>query len=212
MSANELVLDATRREVFGKGAMRKLRVKGLIPGVIYGLHDPVSIQVNEREALRMVNQLHGTTKLVKLRLSKADGGGQSDHHALLKEVQTTPVGQRVVHMDFNEVRTDLQVKVLVGIRTHGVPVGVTFGGTMQVIMHEVMVECLPTSIPEYLEVDVSGLAIGNNLHAKDLALPKGVVLASDPGATVLVITGRAKEEEAHAEVAEGAEEAPKAAE
>ncbi|MDH4120374.1 MAG: 50S ribosomal protein L25 [Deltaproteobacteria bacterium] len=210
MKSQSLVLEAARRNQTGKSAVSKLRRQGLIPAILYGGKTPISIQVGEKEANRLVKHLHGTTQMVTVHLPAADGQPASKHTALLKEVQSTPVGRHLLHMDFNEIDPNIKVRVAVEIHPVGTPVGVTFGGTMQVIMHEVMVECLPQEIPNTIEVDVSHLKIGHNLHVKDLTFPAGVTAFSDPGATVVVVSGRGAEDDLDKEI--GPAVAPEAAE
>ena len=191
MAKVDLVLDATPRVVFGKNAMRKLRATGELPAVIYGQGEPLSVQVSARLANKVIHQAHG--QIIKVRLQ--DGKKTADKACLLKEVQATPVGARLLHLDFQEVSADRPVRVSVEIHPVGTPVGVTFGGIMQVMMHAITVECLPKDIPAFIEVDVTDLKIGHSLHVKEITYPKGVKPVTDGQTAVVVITGRTKEEE-----------------
>jgi len=199
----EITLDATLREGKGKSAAKRLRSEGIVPGVIYGQKEPVSIQVNGREAGRLVHQFHGSERLVGLNL-KDDKGQTETRRVLLKEVQTTAVGQNLIHIDFQEVDVTKTVQVSVEVRSKGKAVGEKFGGILQTVTHEIVVECLPTGIPEFIELDVSALEIGHSLHVGDVALPEGVKAISSAEDTIFVVAAPAVEKELTAEEMEAA--------
>jgi large subunit ribosomal protein L25 len=205
----EWVLEASRREARGKGAARQLRRQGMIPAVIYGLKDPLPVKVSEREVSRLVHQLHGVTRVVRLRLAQ-DKGKAQELPVLIKEVQTTAVGNRLLHIDFNEVDTQQTVRVNVEIRPVGHALGVKLGGMLQTVLHEVLVECLPSDLPGAIEVDVSDLDIGKSVHVKELKLPLGVKAITDPDSAVIVVSGQMKEEEEVAAAAAPVEGVPTA--
>lgn len=203
----EWTLEATIRESRGKNEMRRLRSTGQVPAVIYGLHDPQAIQVPAREASRLVQMAHGTSRMITLRLAESAQGQPTERQVLLKEVQTTPVGNRLLHLDFNEIDVEAKVRMTVEVRPIGTAAGVTLGGTMQTVMHELVVECLPTNMPQFIEADVSELEIGHSIHVADLIFPPGVEPVSEGSTTVIVISGQMKEEveEVAEELEEGVE-------
>ncbi|HEX7926175.1 MAG TPA: 50S ribosomal protein L25, partial [bacterium] len=165
-------LEVSLRESHGKGGARKLRATGNVPGVIYGINKPVNIQANTRMAGFLVQALHGSTRLINLTVK--NNGKSEDKHVLLKAVQVTPVGQKLVHLDFQEVDITKNVQVLVEVRPEGVAEGIKQGGVLQTVTYELMVECLPTAIPDFIPVNVEALKIGGSLHVKEIKLPAGV--------------------------------------
>jgi large subunit ribosomal protein L25 len=199
----EWMLEASPRDGRGKGPARQLRRAGMVPAIVYGRQEPLAVKVSEHDVSRLVQKLHGVTRVVTLRLP-ANGGKADERPVLIKEVQTTAVGGHLLHIDFNEIDTTKTVHASVEIRPVGHAVGVTLGGTLQTVSHEIVVECLPFDIPEAIEVDVTTLGIGKSVHVKDLKLPAGVKAVTDADNTVLVVSGAMKEEVEVAPVEEAA--------
>lgn len=217
----ELTLDASVREGTGKSVVRKLRRQGQVPGIMYGVGESVALQFDTAEAVKLVNRLHGSERLIAVKIAGGKGRkGNHTRHALLKSVQMSPLGKELLHIDFHEVDTQQTVQVKVEVRSVGESEGEREGGVLQTVTREITVECLPTIIPEVLEVDVSKLGVGDTLHVKDIPMPEGVSAIEDPEETVLSIVApmaeeveeveEVPEEEAEAAAAEAAEagEAP----
>lgn len=204
------ILEAAPRTALGKNAVRKLRRQGYVPGVIYGTKASESVQVPVREASRMVDRLHGYSRMITLRMK--DGRRTVERPVLFKDVQLTPVKRFVLHIDFNEVDVKQAIQVPVEVLPVGEPEGVVQGGLMQTVNHEITVECLPTKLPEVIEVDVSALNIGDTIHIGEIALPDGVTAVGDPEEPVFTVTGLRPEAEVEAEAAEAEEEAAAEAE
>jgi large subunit ribosomal protein L25 len=111
----------------------------------------------------------------------------------------------IVHVDFNQISLTKEIKVNVPVVAKGEPAGVKLeGGSLEHILWEIEVACLPTNIPQGIEVDVSGLKLGDSVHVKDLSVPAGVKILNDPGAIVLSVAAPMKEE-VPVEAVEGAE-------
>jgi len=203
---SEMFLDAATREAHGKSAVRKLRRAGRIPAVVYGLNDPVSIELDARQSSKLVSLLHGGERMVALRFGSGNGG---EKHVLVREVQTTPTGNRLLHIDFQEIDTDKSVHVTVEVRPMGTANGVTLGGILQAVKHDIVVECLPNAIPEFIEVNVEALEIGDSIHVKDISFMEGVVPVTDAEETIIVVSAPRVEEEVEEEIEgeEGLEEA-----
>ena len=202
----ELFLDAAMRSDHGKNPLRRLRKSGQVPAVVYGLHDPLSIQLETRQAAKLVSQLHGGERLVALRFESGAEGKSEERQVLLKEVQTTATGNKLLHIDFQESDTGKRVHVTVEIRPMGTPEGVRLGGILQAVKHEIVIECLPTAIPEVIEVEVGELVIGDSLHVKDLRFPEGVAPVTDAEETIIVVSApRVEVEEVEEEELEGEE-------
>ncbi len=184
----ELFLDAAIRTDHGKSPLRRLRATGKVPAVVYGLHDPISIQLETIQASKLVSQLHGAERLVSLRIAGGEDGDGGERQVLMKEVQTTPTGNRLVHIDFLEIDTGKRVHVTVEVRPVGLAEGVRLGGILQAVKHDIAIECLPTAIPEFIEVDVAALEIGDSLHVSDIVFPEGAAPVTEAEETIIVIS------------------------
>jgi large subunit ribosomal protein L25 len=197
-----LTLEVEAREGTGKGPARRTRAQGRMPAVFYGAKSAgVTLSVDTRDFSRRIANLEGT-HLIELRSSSP---AVNKRMVLLREVQHHPVTGRPVHADFYEVALDQAIEVRVALHFEGKAVGVTLGGILQPIIREMAVRCLPTAIPEFIAVDVSGLAVHDALHVSDLKLPEGVEAVLDATETVVSVvppTAEAKPE--GAEAAEGA--------
>lgn len=209
----EWVLEASVREARGKGGARKLRQSGQVPAIVYGMREPVAVQVSAHAASQLIHKLHGVSRVVTLRVAPRAGAKAQDVPVLIKDTQTTAVGNHLLHIDFNEVDIKQTVRVNVEVHPVGLSVGVKLGGTLQMVLHEILVECLPSDIPERIDVDVTELAIGKSIHVKEMRMPAGVRAITDPESAVIVISGQMKEELEVAPIAavegvEGAEAAP----
>jgi large subunit ribosomal protein L25 len=206
-------INVERRTGTGKGAARKLRRAGRVPGILYGpQRSTTQISVQAEQFERRLGHLEGSHLI---RLVNGDGGDAELHErmVLLREMQRHPVTGRVLHADFYEV--DLTERLVVSVPLHfvGKAVGVVAGGILQPILREIEVECLPTEIPEFIEVDVSELGIHDAVHLTDLKLPEGVQAVAEATQTLVTVlppTVEAKPTEGAEAPAEGAA-APEAA-
>jgi large subunit ribosomal protein L25 len=195
------------REETGKGPCRRLRAAGSVPATVYAKgQEAVSISV-ERADLKAA--LTGATNVV-LELIYAEGKGRKKHYAVVKESQYHPVRRDLLHLDLHEVDLKQEIEASVPIELHGVPAGADEGGVIDQSHREVTVRALPTEVPSHLELDVSNLIIGGNLHVSDLVAPAGVTILDDPETSVVsILAPRVEVEEEAAEKAEGVEgEAP----
>jgi large subunit ribosomal protein L25 len=180
-------ISIERRADNGKGPARRLRTAGKVPAVLYGpRRATTAIAVAAEEFERKLTHLEGA-HLIRL---VNPGGTDPELHermVLVREMQVHPVTGRALHADFYEV--DLTERLTVAVTLHfvGKPVGVVNGGILQPILREVEVECLPTEIPDFIEVDVSGLDIHDAVHVSDLTLPEGVVSVGDATRTVVAV-------------------------
>jgi large subunit ribosomal protein L25 len=188
----ENVLSADNRTATGKGANRRLRVAGHIPGVIYGKGRAAQSVVLDPKALETVLHKSGAGLNTLIDLSVA---GRTDT-VLVKELQRHPVHGSYVHVDFFKV--DLTQKIIVSVPIHfvGKARGVEFGGILDHPLRELQVECLPRAIPEFVEVDVSALEVGQSIHVSDLRLPEGVLVMTDAALPVASVVVPAVEVEA----------------
>jgi large subunit ribosomal protein L25 len=194
-----------RRDGRGKGGARRLRRGGVIPGIVYGQkRTPVTVGVGAEEFDDKLTHLEGS-HLIRLVSAGGKDAELHDRAVLLREVQRHPVTGAVLHTDFFEV--DLTERLAVSVPLHfvGRPAGVVAGGILQPILREIEVECLPTEIPDFIEIDVSALGIHEAVHLADVKLREGVRAMGDPGQTlVTVLPPTVEEAKPTAEVAEAA--------
>ncbi len=202
-----IYLETTVRESSEVGKSHLLRKKNFVPCVVYGEgKKTLALKVDRGHLIKFMHAHHGGANMViTLKVSSPENKKAQEKAVLIKEIQTHPVSGDILHMDFNEVSLTKRIVVKVPVHSKGEPVGVKQdGGTLEHILWEVDVECLPTQIPEKLESDVAEMKIGDSIHVKDLAVPEGVVIKHDPEAIVFSVVAPLKEEVAAGEVVEGA--------
>ena len=170
--AKQVKLKAEPRPSVGRSAVRKLRVRGLIPAVIYGGKDkPQPLQISARDINAMMSQASGENVLVELEI----GGAGESRTALVQEVQHSPVGGEIRHVDFHAISMDQMIQAEVPLEPVGTAVGVkTFGGLLEQSLRVLAIECLPGDLPDRITVDISHLNIGDAIHVRDIQLPQGV--------------------------------------
>lgn len=198
----QVKLEAEIREEKGDGPVGRLRQSGFIPAVVYKDGEALSIKVSKRGLEKALHTSKGENVIVALTIAKA-----KSKTAIIKEVQHDPIKEDVLHVDFQEISLTETLRVNVTVAPKGEAIGVKQdGGILQHIMWEVEVECLPTQIPEKLEVEVSSLKIGDSVSVKDLIVPKGIKVITDPELRVMSVEPPMKEEALEvATPAEGAE-------
>jgi large subunit ribosomal protein L25 len=190
----------------GKGYARKLRANGRIPAVCYSPGSgATAIELDPQALDRLLHKSSaGMNTLIDL-----SGGGLDGKVVLVKELQRDPVMGVLLHADLFAVDVDKAIEVKVPVRIVGTALGVTFGGgILDFPLREIEVLCLPRAIPEDLPIDVGPLQVGDSIHVRDIALPAGIELVSDPELSVVSVVLPAKEEEvvpAEAVAVEGAE-------
>ncbi|HEU5210537.1 MAG TPA: 50S ribosomal protein L25 [Longimicrobiales bacterium] len=195
-------LKAETRESAGKGTARKLRGAGRIPVVLYGRGEETrSLSVDAHELELLMQRVHLENTIVQLQIS----GERAAVKALAKEVQRHPSRPVILHVDFYQIHAGEKITVEVPIRLVGQAPGVRTGGLMQHALTELEVRCLPDNIPEFVELSVEGMEIGDSKHVGDVPLPDGVEATQDPERTICsVIPPQAGVAEPGAEeVAEG---------
>ncbi|MHB8867311.1 MAG: 50S ribosomal protein L25 [Thermoleophilia bacterium] len=190
------------REESGKGPCRRLRAAGFVPAVVYAKgQETVSISIEKAD---LKAALTGAANVV-LELVYAEGKGRKKHFAVVKESQHHALRREVVHLDLHEVDLKTEIEATVPIELHGVPAGADEGGVLDHSHREVTVRALPTEVPGHLELDVSGLNIGDNLRVSDLVAPEGVVILDDPETSVVSMLAPRLEVEEEVEGLEGVE-------
>jgi large subunit ribosomal protein L25 len=160
-------LECARRDGIGKGIARKLRAEGRVPAVFYGRgENSIPLIVGLKELELVIHKSAGSNVIVDVKIS---GDAAKDRKALIREIQRDPVAGSILHFDLQHISLTERITVEVPVVLLGIPTGVKdSGGILEHLLREVEVECLPTDIPSKLEVDVSGLNIGDTLHVSDL--------------------------------------------
>lgn len=175
MEATEL--KAITRKETGKGPARRSRMEGSIPAVFYGRgEEAIPLTVNAAELLKVIKAKKENI-FIKL---KIEGEKQLEKLSLIKELQIEPVSRRFYHVDFYEIRMDHKLTLDVPIRFAGIPIGVQNGGELQHLKRDLKISCLPGVLPDYIEIDVAGLEIGDSIKVQDIRVPEGITVL-DPG-------------------------------
>lgn len=196
-------LTAYPRTALGRNEVKHRRAQGRVPAVIYGRKiESKSLEVGERELSNVLHHSASEVALIDLSIE----GEAEPHLTLIKAVQHHPLTRAVIHVDFQAVAADEPVVVVVPVETTGEAVGVKAGGVLERIRHDLEIRALPRSLPEVLEIDVSGLDVGHSLTVADLKLPEGIEVLEDPEVTVILVAAPKKEVEEVAAPVEGEEE------
>jgi large subunit ribosomal protein L25 len=204
--AKQVKLKAEPRTNVGRAAVHKLRARGLIPAIIYGGDNkPQPLQVAARDINAMMSQASGENVLVELEIA----GEGSSRTALVQEVQHSPIGGDIRHVDFHAISMDQMIQAEVPLEPTGTSVGVkTFGGLLEQSLRMLAIECLPGDLPDRITVDISQLNIGDSIHVRDIQFPSGVTPKVQADLTAFSVVAPVVEEEpvvAEAEAAAGPE-------
>jgi large subunit ribosomal protein L25 len=197
-------LEVASRESTGSRESRRLRVRGLIPGILYGRGiDPQPICVPERDLRRALTGGSGMHTILDVVVE----GQDSTHPSILKDWQQDPLRGKLVHIDLQEVRLDQVITAAVTIILMGADdaPGVREGGALSQVAREINVEALPMEVPEHLELDVSSMVMGDTLRLGDLDSREGVTFLDDPETVLATLTMPTRVEEPEEEVVEGEE-------
>ena len=201
----KIFVKADARSEVGKGAARSLRREGMLPAVVYAGGDSKPVTVHGKEMTKLIFTGTGDHALITIELHE-DGSKKSEHSVLIKDYQTDPVSDELLHVDFIEVSLKELVKVTVPIVILNDPIGLKMGGIIEHHLRDIEVECLPTQIPDSYEVDASHIDIGDSLHISDIEEKDGIKIISDPEGVILNVSAPKIEEEVEEEGAEeGAE-------
>jgi large subunit ribosomal protein L25 len=204
-----IALKANLRSTRGKGPARVLRRAGRIPAVLYGRETPSTPISLETHDLR--NILREGTGNIFIALDIEDEAEAKPHIVMIKDMTVDPLSRDILHADFYQVDMSRKIRVDVPVATLGTPAGAEEGGILQVIRRELEVWCLPTNIPDEIEIDVSGLGIGDSIHIEEIPAGEGVEYPHEVNFTVVTVAAPAMKEEEELEEDE-AEEAGEDAE
>ena len=205
MAGERTKLTVSERTRLGSPETRRLRKQGLVPGVLYGRGEPISICVEERELRRALTGAGGLHSILDVQI---DGKGTS-HASILKDYQVDKVRGFVTHVDLQEVRLDQPITATVSVHLIGgdeAP-GVREGGVLSQPLREISVEALPLEVPEHIDLDVSQMEVGGTLRIADLSVPENVTLLDDPETVVATVTAPTRETAPEEALEEGEAEA-----
>ena len=185
----QVTLSAELRTEIGKQKTKHLREKGFIPAIVYRHgKNTVPLKVTRQELNRVLRTERGENVVISLTVAGEAKEKQKERLVMIKEIQHEPLQGSVVHVDFHEISLSEKLKVNIPVEAKGEAFGVKQdGGVLEHTLREVEAECLPTQIPDRLEVDVTALKIGDALRVKDLTVPEGVRILSDLELTIFTV-------------------------
>jgi large subunit ribosomal protein L25 len=196
------------RTTRGNSPARALRRDGYLPAVIYGPgKETIALSVSVYDMEQVIKKTKTLQVFVNLAIE-----GQGIRTAMLKELQRHPVSGNFIHADFYEVAMDRKINVMIPIVTVGQSKGVELGGMLQIIRHEVEAFCIPSNIPEVIEIDITDLDIGESVHVEDIELEGDVEIVHDVNFTILTVLSIRKAEEEEGEEGEETEDEAEAEE
>jgi len=165
----------------GKGAARRIRRSGLIPGVVYGRgNEPRSIKVDPLD----IKKLLQSNAIFDLTFVGEDG---EESTVIIKDYQKDVIKQNLLHVDFQFISMDEKITVSVPMRLEGEAVGVHDGGVLQQLLREIDIDVLPSEIPEEITIDISELEVGESLSVADLELPEAIDLVTDSDEVIVTV-------------------------
>ena len=177
-------LEVFNRESLGKQANKKYRKDGFIPAVIYGKNkDNLNILVDPINLKKLLKNEAGENTIIEMKLDKSD----LKKNVLLKDAHLDTLTSDPLHLDFYEITEGMDVKVSAPLLFTGKPEGVKNGGVIQTLSNEIKIECLPTNIPNIIEINISDLNIGDTLRVKDIKPMDGIEILSNPESTIISV-------------------------
>ncbi|OGS17905.1 MAG: hypothetical protein A3J83_06845 [Elusimicrobia bacterium RIFOXYA2_FULL_40_6] len=189
---DQITLESQTRTETTKGQLKKSRIEGLVPAVLYGSDQKtIHLFVKEKEISKILGV--GFNQLINLRV---DGSPKT---VLIKEIQKHVVSEKLLHIDFHAISLQKEIEVDVPVHITGECPGVkSQGGILEHVLRELKIRCLPTNIPKSIDIDVSNLNIGHNISVKDIAPPTNITILSVKDSIVLNVVAPTKIEVATA--------------
>ena len=177
-----IALNALVRKETGKGPARRLRMAGGVPAVFYGPRaETTPLSVNASDLFKLLKKREEN---VLIRLIIDEDGEKQEKLSMVKDVQLEPVSRRLRHADFYEISMDLPFTFDVPVHFKGTPVGVENGGDLQHVKRELKVSCIPANLPDFIEVDISGLDVGDQFRVSQISGMDGLTFL-DAGESVI---------------------------
>jgi len=184
------------RRSSGKGAARQLRMKGQIPAVIYSKGSSTPLALNPKEIQGILRSAAGENTLITLHASGETETTSGTHLAILRDVQKDPLNGGLLHADLFEISLSEPILVKVAVElTGGTPIGIKRdGGELRHLLRELEIRCLPTKIPDHIQIDISNLAVGETIHAGDLDLGEGLEATGHEDLAIVAVSSAMSEE------------------
>lgn len=182
----KIVFFAEEREGIGKGFARKLRAAGYIPAILYGPDiEPLPIKLEKKDVERIIRLLSSHNVMAEMKLKINDK--EEKFSVILKDIQTDPIKDEIIHLDFYKLSGDRTIVMEVPIIIKGKSIGESKGGILEQELREVKIEGLPNKIPEAIEIDVSQLDFDHAILVKDIKLPEGLKIVEDKEKVVVTV-------------------------
>lgn len=195
----KVLIEAQKREKIDKASRSALRKEGKVPAIFYSKHhEPLPVQVSERA-------IHPLVFTAKTHLITLNVEGHEELECIIKDVQFDPTTEKIVHIDLLGLKKGEKIEIVVPVQLIGSPIGIKEGGVLQHTLHKLDIECLPSDIPEHIEIDVTNLKLGQAIHISDLKYDN-IVFVNNPEAIVASVVHPKVEKEA-APAGEGTEPA-----
>lgn len=206
----QINLSAQPRNEIGKGHAGRIRAAGSVPAVLYGasIKGALALKLNGKELDKVLHTAAGGNVLVNLSVE----GDKKARMVMFKELTRHPLKGSIEHVDLMEILMDHKIVVEVPLHVIGKAAGLAYGGIVSQELRKLKVECLPTQIPDSIDVDVTPLNVGFSIHVKDLKLAEGLKPIGDPDSTIVSVVAPTAEvapktaEEVEAELAKSFEE------
>lgn len=196
-------LKAELREGTGKGVARKLRQAGRLPAVVYGRDmESIHVSLDAHDTEYLFHNIPVDNTIIELAIE----GEKETHQTLVREIQTHPWKAHVMHVDFLRIQMGVAVEMDVPVHLIGTPIGVRVGGgVIEQVIHDLAIRCLPSAIPESIEVDISDMDLNDVMHIADVSFAEGIEVMVAPERTICSIA-QPKAEEVEPDVEEGADD------
>lgn len=200
----QVELNVEIREASGKGVARKLRADGKLPAVVYGKNlDAQAIVVDPKELETALSGEAGWNTLMTLKGAPAIDGKV----VVLKDADFHPLRREMISADFHAINLQQKSTFMVPVNVVGTSAGQKMGGSLQLIRKELEVLCLPTEVPQAIDINVEALEIGDTVHIEEVQVPEAVELVHDVNFTVITVVGHKEEVVATEDGGEGEEAA-----
>ncbi|CAH1192205.1 50S ribosomal protein L25 [Paenibacillus allorhizoplanae] len=183
-------LQAEVRKEATKSEIKQMRSKGKIPAVVYGKNMANTVLSIDLKELHVVLR-QNPHAIIDLAIS----GSTKTQPVMINEIQRNPLNRELSHIDFHQINMDEPIKTVVTLEFIGDAVGVHEGGIFQIQMHNIEIRCMPNQVPTSIQVEVSNLGLGDNLHVSQIVVPAGIEMKSDPNDIVVTILVPQKETE-----------------
>jgi len=175
-------ITAQLRSERGKSAAQKIRSMGKIPAIVYGKdQESIALTIDAKEADQLFSTISVENTIVNVKID------DEEMETLVREIQTHPFRPDLIHVDFYRIQRGVAIEVDVPINYLGTPEGAKHGGVLDVILRELRVKCIPSKIPETIEVEVTSLEIGQSIHANEIEIEDDVELLTDPVRTLCLV-------------------------